>query len=89
MATTPGRCAPGNERHFVLWPAQRATVAHLEPGQSAEKSSRQEHQPGVGIKESHLDPTMLNPAKRVVDTVYLPQLTPGTHLQLVKHERVK
>ena len=53
-------------------PAQRATVAHLEPGQSAEKSSRQEHQPGVGIKLSHLDPTMLNPAKRVVDTFYLP-----------------
>ena len=72
-------------------PAQRATVAHPEPGQSAEKSSRQEHQPGVGIKLSHLDPTVLNPAKRVVDTFYLPQLTPGTHLQLgeLKHVRVK
>ena len=63
-------------------PAQRATVAHLEPGQSAEKSSRQEHQPGVGIKLSHLDPTVLNPAKRVVDTFYLPQ---HTHTQTHTH----
>ena len=46
---------------------------------------------GVGIKVSHLKPTVLNPAKRVVDTFYLPQLTPGTHLQLggLKHVRVK